>query len=208
MGECSNTVWQLIKRDLYRYGGRTDIIALLNKLIYKPGFQFSFWFRLVNHFRKKRKLFYPLWLTSRFMLHHYRVKYGIQISAYTDLGPGLYIGYVGTIVVNRRAVIGADCNIGPGVTIGAKNDGVHKGVPVIGDRVYIAGGAKILGSVKIGNDVLIGANCVVVHDVPSGAIVAGIPDSVLSYSSSASYMKFTTTAPSPQPTTSPPLTEP
>ena len=196
MGERSNTVWQLIKRDLYRYGGRTDIIALFNKLIYKPGFQFSFWFRIVNHLRRKSKLLYPLWLASRLMLHHYRIKYGIQIAAYTTIGPGLYIGYVGTIVVNRRAVIGADCNIGPGVTIGAKNDGAHKGVPVIGDRVYVAGGAKVLGSVKIGNDVLIGANCVVVHDVPSGAVVAGIPDSLLSYTGSAPYMKFTTTTPS------------
>jgi len=65
-----------------------------------------------------------------------------------------------------------------GVTIGLKRTN-ERGAPVIGNRVDIGAGAKILGPIRIGDDAVIGANAVVVHDVPAGAVAVGIPARVL-----------------------------
>ncbi|MDE6039473.1 MAG: serine acetyltransferase, partial [Paramuribaculum sp.] len=65
------------------------------------------------------------------------------------------------VVIHRDAVIGENCMIGQGVTIGGKAG--HSRLPVIGDNVYIAAGSRIIGSVNIGNDVIIGCNSVVLH---------------------------------------------
>lgn len=81
------------------------------------------------------------------------------------------------VVIHSRAVIGKNCMIGQGVTIGGKNGWCE--VPVIGDNVHINAGAKIIGPVRIGDNVEIGANCVVVKDVPSNCVVAGIPARIL-----------------------------
>jgi len=77
------------------------------------------------------------------------------------------------IFISRDAVIGKDCVIFHQVTIGSNNliDSKRKGAPVIGDAVYIGAGAKIIGKVCIGNNVRIGANCVVFNDVPDNTVV-------------------------------------
>lgn len=82
------------------------------------------------------------------------------------------------VVLNRKTRIGRDCSIGAQVVIGGRGKGIE-GVPVVGDRVYIGVGAKLLGGIEIGNDVVIGANSVVLRDVPSGATVAGVPARIL-----------------------------
>ncbi len=75
------------------------------------------------------------------------------------------------IVISSHTILGEDVVIGPQVTIGNRN-GVFAS-PRIGNRVYIAAGAKVLGDVEIGNDVIIGANAVVTKNVPANAIVVG-----------------------------------
>jgi serine O-acetyltransferase len=85
-------------------------------------------------------------------------------------------------------VIGDNCNISQGVTIGEANRGPRKGTPVIGNNVYIGPGAKIIGAVHIGNNVAVGANCVVTRDVPDGAVVVGVPGRVISYEGSKGYI--------------------
>ncbi|MBD3807851.1 MAG: serine acetyltransferase, partial [Epsilonproteobacteria bacterium] len=102
-------------------------------------------------------------------------KYGIEIHPGAQIGRGLYIGHWVGIVISPRAVIGENCYISHGVTIGMINSGNNAGVPVIGDRVYIGAGAKIIGNIKIGNDVAIGSNAVVTKDVPDGVTVGGVP---------------------------------
>jgi serine O-acetyltransferase len=76
-----------------------------------------------------------------------------------------------------RCTMAASCQIVQQVTIGGNATSI--GVPVVGDNVYLGAGAKILGQVKIGPDSIVGANAVVVHDVPQGTIVAGVPARVL-----------------------------
>lgn len=96
------------------------------------------------------------------------------------IGKGSKFGYSGIgVVLHKRTRIGVNCSIGANVTIGGKSP--HYDVPVIGNKVYIATGAKILGPINIGNNVIIGANAVVVNDVPDNAVVAGIPAKIIKY---------------------------
>jgi serine O-acetyltransferase len=113
---------------------------------------------------------------------------GVQIGPGACIGPGLYIGHFGCIVVSGRAVLGANCNLSQGVTVGIAGRGDARGVPVIGDRVYVGAGAKVLGKISIGDDVAVGANAVVTHDVRSGVTVAGIPAKVISESGSRGFI--------------------
>jgi len=108
----------------------------------------------------------PMILAHRCLKH-----YGLDIVPWVDIGPGLYIPHpVGTVIMAHR--IGARCSIIGGITIGMRNR--HE-FPVIGDDVFIGTGARVLGGIVVGNGAQIGANAVVVHDVPANATVVGIP---------------------------------
>jgi len=102
---------------------------------------------------------------------------GVSIPAETKIGPGLLILHFGGIVINSQTVIGRECTLHHGVTIGNRNSGGLS--PRIGDRVMIGAGAKVLGDIQIGNDVEIGANAVVLQNVPEGAVAVGIPAHVV-----------------------------
>lgn len=177
----------LIKSDLYRYEKKVGFRSLLRQLLFGIGFKYTFWLRLARHFRYKSKLFYPIFLLCWMMVRRYMFKFGIQISYAATIGPGFYIGHFGTIVISPAAVIGKNCNVSQGVTIG-KTMG---GAPTIGDNVYIGPGAKLFGNIKIGDNVAIGANAVVNKDVPSGVSVAGVPAKVISDKGSKSYIHNT-----------------
>jgi serine O-acetyltransferase len=82
-------------------------------------------------------------------------------------GPGLSIAHPGTIVVNQEAIVGNDCRLHPGVTIGA----IKGESPVIGSSCFIAPGVVIVGGIKIGNKVSLGPNVVVNFDVPDNSVV-------------------------------------
>jgi serine O-acetyltransferase len=100
---------------------------------------------------------------------------GISIPTAFEVGPGFYVGHFGGIIISGRAIAGEDFNISHGVTIGLRRGGV----PRFGDRVYIAPGAKVIGGISIGDDAGIGANAVVLEDVPPGATAVGVPARIL-----------------------------
>lgn len=104
-----------------------------------------------------------------------RILSGVQIPRGTRIGGGLLLPHFGNIVIDRRARIGSNCTIHHNVTLGAEGRGDDRGVPVIGDRVYIGAGATLLGSIQIGEDAVIGAGSVVTKDVARGTVVAGNP---------------------------------
>jgi len=101
--------------------------------------------------------------------------YGLEIPSGADIGGGLYIAHpVGTVIMPRR--IGCNCSIIAGITIGMRTEWAF---PDIGDNVFIGAGARVLGGIRVGDGAIIGANAVVIHDVPDGATVAGIPARVI-----------------------------
>jgi len=112
---------------------------------------------------------------------------GFEIP-FNTFGPGLAIAHCGSIVVNARARIGRNCRIHEGVTIGTNGYG-SKEAPQIGDNVFIATGAKIIGSVKIADNVVVGANAVVVKDIiEPGTTWGGVPAKKLSDNDSKHYL--------------------
>lgn len=103
---------------------------------------------------------------------------GIELPCEASVGKRFKIEHFGGIIVSGDAVIGDDVVIRNGVTVGLRRTGV-RGSPVIGNRVDIGAGAKILGRVNIGNDAVIGANAVVIEDVPANSTAVGVPARIL-----------------------------
>ena len=159
--------WQLWREDLSAHQGDWT----------RPGFRsvavhrFGQWRMGI----RPKLLRAPFSLIYRVLFRRCRNIYGIELPYSVHLGRRVIIEHQAGIVVHGSAVIGDDCILRQGVTIG--NNGLNhpQDAPVIGKRVNIGAGAKILGPVCIGDDAVIGANAVVLHDVPAGTTVVGIP---------------------------------
>jgi serine O-acetyltransferase len=115
-----------------------------------------------------------------------RILTGVEIHPGAVLGTGLFIDHATGVVIGETAEVGDDVTIYHGVTLGGTGADTGKRHPTVGDRVTIGAGAKVLGPIKIGDDSRIGANAVVVKEVPSGAVVVGVPGQVVSRRSPAS----------------------
>ena len=122
---------------------------------------------------RPRLLRAPLTLLYRSMYRRARNRYGIEIPYTVALGRRVRIEHQGGIVVHGNAVIGDDVIIRQGVTIGNRHLDRPDDAPVIGARVNIGSGAAVLGAITVGDDVAIGANAVVLDDVPAGCTVTG-----------------------------------
>lgn len=98
---------------------------------------------------------------------------GCSIPASCSIGKGSYLAHGGVgAVINGDCLIGDRVSIGQGITIGGS---FGRGVPTIGSDVWISAGSRVLGDIKVGNNVIIGANSVVIRDVPDNSVVAGVP---------------------------------
>ena len=181
----------LILSDLYRLSGILNFSTLIRNVLFGESYQFIFWMRTCCFLRNKKWLKYIIYPIALFMLNHYQYKFGIGISCTTEIGSGFYIGHFGCIFIYPDCTIGKNCNISQGVTIGNANRGKNKGYPKIGDNVYIGPGVKVIGAINVGNNVAIGANCVVTKDVPDNAVVIGIPGKIISYDGSTGYVDHT-----------------
>ncbi|MBF8150992.1 serine acetyltransferase [Winogradskyella sp. F6397] len=100
---------------------------------------------------------------------------GISLPYSATIGESFYIGHFGGIIINANAIIGNNCNISQGVTIGVSGLGQKRGVPVIGSDVYMGANAVIVGNINVGNGAVIGANSLVTKDVLSNTTVLGVP---------------------------------
>lgn len=170
---------KLIKSDLCRHGRGVGFKAMCRAYLRVPGFRYMFWFRIASHQ-------YGKWggVITVLILNHYSYLFGMGIQRGTNIGKGFYIGHFSGIIVSGAAIIGDNCNISQGVTIGVAGSGENRGVPQVGNNVYMAAGAKLIGKIKIGNNVAIGANAVVTKDVPDNAVVVGIPAKIISMNGS------------------------
>ena len=130
-------------------------------------------FRFASFLCRHRIPFFP-----ELIYYVNRIIFSVVLPASTQVGKNVIFGYQGLgIVIHPRVVIGDGVVVGTNVTIGGRSK--IYAVPTIGDYTIIGSGAKILGPVKIGRHVEIGANAVVVHDVPDYAVVVGIPAKII-----------------------------
>lgn len=149
------------KNDKQRYGNTPPGLLLLSFFWALRKYEVS-----SNRFSK---------IFCKIVMKVFKVMHCIEISAGTRIGEGLYIGHPYCITINPNAVLGKNINIHKGVTIGQENRGPRKGVPHIGDFVWIGVNSTIVGNIKIGNDVLIAPNSYVNCDVPDHSVVFGNP---------------------------------
>ncbi len=117
----------------------------------------------------------PLSLLYRALFRRCRNVYGIELPYSVQLGRRVVIEHQGGIVVHGAARIGDDCVLRQGVTLGNRHRDRPDEAPVLGCRVNVGAGAKLLGAIHVGNEAVVGANAVVLDDVPASATVVGVP---------------------------------
>lgn len=154
----------IIDADMQRYYDKVPFIKPIQ-------IRYLLAYRKASFYKKKsiRGLYY------RIRLQRLSEKTGIQLPTKAKVGKGLFIAHFGSIIVNPDVILGCNVNIAPGVVVGKSNRGEKKGVPTIGNAVWIGANAVIVGNITIGDDVMIAPNAYVNMDVPAHSIVLGNP---------------------------------
>ena len=171
------SLWALLREDYHAHGRDWT----------KPGFRaiaayrFGVWRMTI----RSKILRAPLSLLYRALFRHVRNCYGIELPYSATLGRRVVIEHQSCIVIHGNSVLGDDCIIRQGVTLGNRSLDKPLEAPTLGRGVNIGAGAKILGNVRIGDYASIGANAVVLTDVPAYAAAVGIPARIIHNSSPA-----------------------
>jgi serine O-acetyltransferase len=162
--------WTLVREDLKAHKGEWS----------RPGFQalvvyrFGVWRMEV----RARPLRIPLSALYKALFVSVRNVYGIELPFTARIGRRVIFEHQHGIVVHGGTVIGDDCIIRQGVTFGIRRLDRLEDAPILGRAVNVGAGAKILGHVHVGDGAAIGANSVVLEDVPAGALAVGVPAKV------------------------------
>jgi serine O-acetyltransferase len=124
-------------------------------------------------------------IVPRAIAHLSRWFTGIEIHPKAQIGHRLFIDHGMGVVIGETAVIGDDCHLYQGVTLGGTSTRREKRHPTLEDNVVVGAGAKIIGNVRIGRNSRIGAGAVVVSSVPPNATVVGVPGHVVAYTNTS-----------------------
>ncbi len=173
---ASDTITTMSLRDHISAIKREDPAAKssLEILLCYPGLH-AVLFHRGAHWLYRRKLF----VAARFVSQFARFLTGIEIHPGAKIGARLFIDHGLGVVIGETAEIGDDVLLYQGVTLGGTGSERGKRHPTLGNRVMVSTGAAVLGNIKLGDDVKVGAGSVVVHSVPQGATVVGIPGRVV-----------------------------
>lgn len=180
------TCWRFVLHWMYYKSAdngeviKEDLLRNIKQFLHKENLSFLNFCELSTFYVMVRNIFYAR-VAYR---HHYYAKVLsvfarplplLDISSTAEIGGGLIVqhGY-GTIIAPRK--IGKNCWVNQGVTIGYTND---NDCPTLGDNVTVYAGAKILGAIRVGNNVIVAANAVVVKDVEDNCVVGGVPATVI-----------------------------
>lgn len=169
-----------------RYGGH-----FLSIIFFTQGFWAVFQYRVAHFIYKKIKvpiLRQLLLVITLFWQKTIEIITGISIPASVQIGHSFYIGHFGNIILNAKVRIGFNCNVSQGVTIGVSGLAEKRGVPVIGNNVYIGANCVIAGKIEVGDEVLIGACSLVTANVPSCSVMLGVPAVKVSENGSKGYI--------------------
>ncbi|MFB9077325.1 serine O-acetyltransferase [Flavobacterium procerum] len=183
------TLLQLIKSDYkkhLKYGGN-----FFGIVFFTQGFWASFNYRISHFIYKKAK-----WKIFRFPLLFWvlinqkiiEILTGISIPSSVTIGHSFYIGHFGGIIINANVIIGNNCNISQGVTIGVSGIGEKRGVPILGNDIYIGANAVVAGKIVLGDNILVSACSLVKDSFPGFSVLSGVPAVVISQKGSNGYI--------------------
>ncbi|MDV9720024.1 serine O-acetyltransferase EpsC [Clostridioides difficile] len=170
-----NTLFKKINKDI-EYIMKNDPAARskIEVFLLYPSVHAMIMHRMAHALYKKKMLF-----TARLISQISRFMTGIEIHPGAKMGEGILIDHGMGVVIGETAEVGNRVTIYQGATLGATGKDTGKRHPTVGDDVLIGAGTKILGPLNIGSNSKIGANSVVVKDVPNGATVVGIPAKIV-----------------------------
>ncbi len=168
---------QSIRRDIQAARERDPAAVSSLEIVFTyPGF----------HARQVHRLAHALHnaglrLPARLISHLGRALTGIEIHPGAQIGEGLFIDHGMGVVIGETTIIGDDCHLFQGVTLGGTSTRRAKRHPTLGQRVVVGAGAKVIGAVTLGDNAKIGAGSVVVTNVPENATVVGVPGHIVAY---------------------------
>jgi len=144
-------------------------------IIGSKGFRSIFLYRLFNIKLKNVSTIQPIYYILRWL------SFSMEIPHTTQVDEGFLIIHPDGLVINGNCIIGKNVTILQGVTLGGNVGKVKDGrdAPILGDKVFIGAGAKVLGPIKIGDNSMIGANAVVIKDIPKDSVAVGIPAKIV-----------------------------
>ena len=169
-------MFDLIKQDMCKFKHHWPFKPSMVTSLMNP----RFWPMLI--FRVSSFLYrHHFKVSSKLVALLNQIMFGCDIGRGATIGGGLYMPHPQGIVIGEYVTIGKNCIVHQGVTFGARGEEHELANPSVGDEVEIATGAKLIGGFKIGHYARIGANAVVLKDVPDFGIAVGLPAKVVKY---------------------------
>ena len=141
-----------------------------------PSFRVMLSYRRAHRLYEKGHYFWARWVSQRAAQ-----KSGIEIHPGAQIGKGLFIDHGSGVIIGETTIIGDNCTLYQGVTLGGTGKEQGKRHPTLGNNVMVSAGAKVLGSFKVGDNSKIGAGAVVIKEVPDNATVVGVPGRVVKH---------------------------
>ena len=175
LGTITLGLWQQIQEDWDAHGRDWTLPGFRAVAVHR----FGVWRMTIQ----PKLLRAPFSILYRALYRKIRNVYGIELPYTVKLGRRVIIEHQGAIVIHGNCFIGEDSVIRQGVTLGNRYLDRQFEAPKLGDRVNVGAGAKILGNVTIGNDANIGANAVVLSDIPPSKTAVGIPAKIIKFTS-------------------------
>ena len=139
-----------------------------------PSFKAMMMYRVSHKWYEKGHFFWARWLSQKAVR-----KTGIEIHPGAQIGKGLFIDHGSGVIIGETTIIGDNCTLDQGVTLGGTGKEQGKRHPTLGNNVMVSAGAKVLGSFTIGDNCKIGAGSVVLEEVPPNCTVVGIPGRIV-----------------------------
>ncbi|MCQ2539923.1 MAG: serine O-acetyltransferase [Acetatifactor sp.] len=163
-----------IKEEIAIIKERDPAIHSAMEVFLYPSFRVMLHYRVAHKLYLKKHYFLARWVSQRGVR-----KTGIEIHPGAQIGKGLFIDHGNGVIVGETTIIGDNCTLYQGVTLGGTGKEHGKRHPTLGNNVMVSAGAKVLGSFTIGDNSKIGAGSVVLSEVPPNSTVVGVPGRVV-----------------------------
>lgn len=163
-----------IKEEMEVIKERDPAIKTSKEVFLYPTFKAILRYRFAHKLYLKKHYFLARWISQRTAR-----KTGIEIHPGATIGKGLFIDHGHGVVIGETAVLGDNCTLYQGVTLGGTGKEKGKRHPTLGNNVMVSAGAKILGSFRVGDNCKIGAGSVVLREIPANSTVVGVPGRII-----------------------------